>query len=394
MTLLHLIARIRQQDGTVWNFVLLKFATLRIKHADFSGLAQSDSVWNCCSGDFRFAAIDILDRSSLRDLPLIFRCGTDGDSTCVESTHRQLSSRLADGLRCNDSHCKTFFNQLAGGHIHSVAGCANAARSLAGEWASHIDSSYAEIFDESSLLNSDDFIARNDRSVRSWIDDVLATCTALEHVTQRNIDFFAFVNSFLGDATSLLAIVLDHNDGLCNVAQFSREIARICSLERSIGKTLTRTVCRGEILDDGQSFAEVRLDRCFHDLATRLRHLSAHAGQLLHLSFVSSSTRVHEQEHGVEVSSRWACGRRGSWNISSDMLRSSNLISSIGLERFQHHRRKSVATLGPSIHHAISSFVIGGVAVVIILTSLIDLLLTFSDQFFLVFWNVQIGDAE
>src|SRR3546814_20654128 len=49
---------------------------------------------------------------------------------------------------------------------------------------------------------------------------------------------------------------------------------------------------RVEIFKDGQAFLEVRDDRRFDDLARRLGHQAAHAGELLHLRRRTTRARM------------------------------------------------------------------------------------------------------
>ena len=77
---------------------------------------------------------------------------------------------------------------------------------------------------------------------------------------------------------------------LRDVHETTREVAGVGRLERRVGQTLTSAVRRDEVLEQRQTFAEVRLDRAFDDFADttgelllRLRHESAHTRQLTDL---------------------------------------------------------------------------------------------------------------
>ena len=60
-------------------------------------------------------------------------------------------------------------------------------------------------------------------------------------------------------------------------------------------------MCRDEVLLYGETFAEVRSDRRFDNFARRLRHQSAHAGELADLLFRSARARVRHQQDGIET---------------------------------------------------------------------------------------------
>ena len=59
-----------------------------------------------------------------------------GHTTCMERSHRQLSTRLANGLGRNDSHRFSHLHRLTGSHIRSITFCADAHMGTAGEYIS------------------------------------------------------------------------------------------------------------------------------------------------------------------------------------------------------------------------------------------------------------------
>ena len=79
------------------------------------------------------------------------------------------------------------------------------------------------------------------------------------------------------------AILLDDDAILRHVDQTAGQVARVRRLERRVREALAGAVGRVEIFKDGQAFLEVRDDRRLDDLARRLGHQAAHAGELLHL---------------------------------------------------------------------------------------------------------------
>ena len=79
---------------------------------------------------------------------------------------------------------------------------------------------------------------------------------------------------------------------LRHVDQAAGQVARVRGLERGVGEALAGAVGRVEVLEDGQAFLEVRDDRGLDDLARRLGHQAAHAGELLHLRRRAARARV------------------------------------------------------------------------------------------------------
>ena len=95
--------------------------------------------------------------------------------------------------------------------------------------------------------------------------------------------------SYLGD---------DHVLG--HVDQPPRQVARVGRLQRRVGQALAGAVRRDEVLEHRQAFAEVRLDRRLDDLARRLGHQAAHAGQLADLLLAAAGAGVGHDEDRVE----------------------------------------------------------------------------------------------
>src|SRR5690606_24229521 len=58
-------------------------------------------------------------------------------TTGVEGAHRQLRTRLTDGLRRDDADRHALLDEAAGGQRTSVAALADAALGLAGEGGAH-----------------------------------------------------------------------------------------------------------------------------------------------------------------------------------------------------------------------------------------------------------------
>jgi hypothetical protein len=94
---------------------------------------------------------------------------------------------------------------------------------------------------------------------------------------------FAAVDDPLGDALRRAAVVHGDDDVLGHVGQLAGQVARVGRLEGRVGQTLAGAVRGAEVLQHGQAFAEVGLDRRLDDLAGRLGHQAAHAGQLADL---------------------------------------------------------------------------------------------------------------
>ncbi len=145
------------------------------------------------------------------------------------------------------------------------------------------------------------------------------------------------------DATRALAVVLAHDELLRDVDETTGQVAGVGGTERGVGETLAGTVRRDEVLEDRQALTEVRLDRARDDLATRVGHETAHAGDLAHLHDVSAGTRADHHVDGVEL-----------------------LASQLGLHGFAH----LVGGVGPDLDLLLAPLVVGDDAAVVLLSTL------------------------
>jgi hypothetical protein len=85
-----------------------------------------------------------------------------------------------------------------------------------------------------------------------------------------------------GSSTSsfVLQFLLADDHVLRDVDETPRQVARVGGAQRRVGAALAGAVGRDEVLEHRQAFHEVRLDRPLDDLALRIRHQAAHAGEL------------------------------------------------------------------------------------------------------------------
>ena len=91
--------------------------------------------------------------------------------------------------------------------------------------------------------------------------------------------------------------------------ELAGEVAGVRGLERGVGETLAGAVGGDEVLEHGQTFAEVRGDRALDDFAGRLGHQAAHAGELLDLLAVTARAGVHHEVDRVQFLAPSLCSR-------------------------------------------------------------------------------------
>ena len=98
-----------------------------------------------------------------------------------------------------------------------------------------------------------------------------------------------------------LAVLLTDDHVLRDVDETPRQVARVGGAERRVGEPLAGAVGRDEVLEHRQAFHEVRLDRTLDDLALRIRHQAAHAGELAQLSERAAGAGVGHHVDRVQL---------------------------------------------------------------------------------------------
>src|SRR5690606_34931545 len=111
---------------------------------------------------------------------------------------------------------------------------------------------------------------------RERIDDVLQHDAAEDAVAERLDDLARVLELRDADAVERSAVELGDDGVLRDVDETAREVTGVRGLERRVREALTSAVRRDEVLEHGEAFAEVRLDRVLDDLARRLGHEAAH----------------------------------------------------------------------------------------------------------------------
>ena len=137
----------------------------------------------------------------------------------------------------------------------------------------------------------------------------LAVLHRLEDVLGRDPACDALVGRVVEDERELdellrPAVLLADDDVLGDVDEAAREVARVGGPEGRVREALAGAVGRDEVLEHRQAFHEVGLDRALDDLALRIRHETAHAGELADLVERSPRSRVGHHVDRVRLLER------------------------------------------------------------------------------------------
>src|SRR5262249_21971867 len=207
---------------------------------------------------------------------------------------------LADGLRRDDADGLAQLHGLARGQVAAVALRADAAPRRAREHRADLDLLDARVLNGRRELFVDLVVHVDDRVAAERVGDPLERDAADDAVAQRLDDLARLDDRARLDAVERAAIGLRDDDVLRHVHETAGQVARVRRLQRSVREALARAVRRDEVVLHLEAFAEVRGDRRLDDLARRLRHQAAHAGELADLLLRSARARVGHDVDRVE----------------------------------------------------------------------------------------------
>ncbi len=263
----------------------------------------------------------------------------------VEGAHRQLGARLADRLRGDDADRVADLAHLAGGEKDAVTGLADAGLGAALEHRAHRDDGLAAelLLDPFEQRHGDDLAGLGDHRLAGLargerLVDVLGDDAAEERLVQAlgraNRQF---------DPVGRLAVGLADDHVLRHVDETPRQVTGVGGAQRGVGEALAGAVGRDEVLEHRQAFHEVGLDRALDDLALRIRHQAAHAGEL------------------ADLLERAACARR------------SHHEDRVQLVQVRLHRvGNRVGRLRPDVDDRLVALVLGDQAAVVLAVNLVD----------------------
>ena len=217
----------------------------------------------------------------------------------MEGAHGELRARLADGLRRDDAHRLAQLDQPSRGQVAAVAHDADAALGFAGQHRADLHPLDAGRLNRAGQVFGD-LLVDVDDDVAFVVLDLLQRDAAHDTVAQRLDDLARLDDGADVDAVHRAAVVLADDHVLRHVHQAAGQVAGVGGLQRRVGQALAGAVRRNEVLQHRQAFAEVRRDRRLDDLARRLGHQAAHAGELANLLLRSAGAGVGHDVNRVD----------------------------------------------------------------------------------------------
>src|SRR6202043_1713510 len=217
-----------------------------------------------------------------------------------EGAHRQLRTGFADRLRGNDADRLTDIHDRPARQVASVALAADADAGFAGHPRADrygIDTRPLDLVDGILV----DQCARREHDLAAQrIEDVDRCGTAENAVGEWRDHFAAIDDSARHEPASSAAIFLRDDRVLRYIDEPPGQITRIRRLQRCVGQALAGAVRRVEVFEDGQPLFEIGDDRSLDDLARRLGHQAAHAGQLLDLRRRTARAGIRHHPYRVD----------------------------------------------------------------------------------------------
>ena len=201
--------------------------------------------------------------------------------------------------------------------------------------------------------------------------DLLARDAAIDAGGKRRRLLVTIVNGSDGDSVRSSAILLENDDILRHVDQFTGHVARVSRFQSGVREALTSSVSGDEILQHCEAFTEVRNDRTFDDFAGGLGHQSAHTAELFDLRFVTTGTGIDHHEE-----------------------RRCLFLAFVELDLAIERVGDGVGGLSPDVDDFLIALTVGDDTVAILLGDFFDFLVGLGDDFWLFLGDDHVDDSD
>src|SRR3972149_5386875 len=213
----------------------------------------------------------------------------------MEGTKCELRTGPADRLRRNDTDSRPGGNKLAGSQVTSVTACTHSTFRLTGKHRSDLHR-FDGCFRNSLRPFLVDNLARLDNDLAAErIGDIMNRNTAKNSLSERFFNVLTLLQGTGGNAHNRPAVIFRDDRVLCHVNEAACQVTGVCRLQSRICQTFSGSMCRDEVFENREPFAEVCRNGVLDELACRtrerllrLRHETTHSGQLTHLLLGSS----------------------------------------------------------------------------------------------------------
>ncbi len=218
----------------------------------------------------------------------------------MERTHRQLCTRLTDGLCRDNADSFTFVDDVATRQVTTIAVRTYTKVGVTGYDGTYFHGVNRVRFQQITPVLVQQCVTWNQNICGTRLQNVFSSHTAQNAIAQRLFNITTLDNRGHGDTFEGATIVFGNHQILRNVYQTTRQITGVSGFQCGIRQTFTRTVRGDEVLEYVQTFTEVRGDWRFDDGAIWLRHQTTHTCQLTNLCCRTTRTGVGHHVDAVE----------------------------------------------------------------------------------------------
>ena len=201
----------------------------------------------------------------------------------MEGSHGELSTRLSDGLGCNDTDCFTDFDSLVGCIVSTIALLTYTMVSFTGKDTSDENLLYTCILNLGCKLVGDELVCLDDDLRSAFCILLYRVHNIVDREGSCNLILQCLVLGGIGrnpNTVDGMTVFHGYNHILGNVYQLSCKITGTGCLQCCICKTLSCTVGGEEEFDDGETFLEVGLYRKLNVVSIWLCHDTSHGAKL------------------------------------------------------------------------------------------------------------------
>ena len=201
----------------------------------------------------------------------------------MERAHCKLCSRLTNRLRRDHTNSLTDIHICSTSQITTVAFATDTSFRLTQQGRADQRLINTCIRNAVSMFLGHHLASRKNNLTGFQINHILSQNTTKDTIKQRIDDLTAVHHRADCQALRGATVNLVDNTILRNIDKTPCQIPRVRRFQRRVGKSLSRTVCRVEILQNIQPLFERGNDRCFDDLTRWLGHQAPHTGKLFDL---------------------------------------------------------------------------------------------------------------
>ncbi len=251
---------------------------------------------------FHHGEIMIADLPFVAGMKLCLSFGSGSHTTNVECPHGQLSSGFSNGLRGDDPHRFSQFDDPPGGQVPAIACLANAGFGFTGQRGTNLHAKNTRFNDLARFLFINLFICGHNDPLGIIGIHHINKRVASQDSFQQGFNHFTILNDsgYFQAADGTAVFFLDNHFDR-GVHQLPGQVSGFRGFQRRVRQALTCAMGGYEVLQNRKTFLEVGRDGGFNNLSGGFGHETTHSGQLLQLVLTAPGTRVRHHEDWIDA---------------------------------------------------------------------------------------------